>query len=136
MPIFDARTWAALEVSEVERDLALTRYEKAVQSAFRDVADALARYGSIEEELEAQQSLVDAARKTYRLSDARYKKGIDIYLIVLDAQRSLYAAEQGLIAANWVEVHQPGQIVCRAGRRRRLKKRSPYILKKQPRIVR
>jgi multidrug efflux system outer membrane protein len=48
--------------------------------------------------MEAQQSLVEATMETYRLSNARYTKGIDIYLTVLDAQRSLYAAQQGLIA--------------------------------------
>lgn len=104
MPIFDSRTWSALKVSEVERELAVARYEGAIQGAFRDVADALAQYGSIEEELQAQQSLVGATKETYRLSHARYEKGIDIFLNVLDAQRSLYAAEQGLIATHLIKL--------------------------------
>ena len=62
------------------------------------MADALAVRGTVEDQLSAQQSLVDAASETYRLSNARYDKGIDSYLGVLDAQRSLYAAQQGLIA--------------------------------------
>jgi len=97
-PIFDARAWSALEAVKVEREIALARYEKAIQAAFREVADALAVRGTLEEQLSAQQSLVEAASATYRLSSARYMKGIDSYLGVLDAQRSLYAAQQGLIA--------------------------------------
>ena len=98
LPIFDARTWSGLKVTEVDKEIALTQYEKAIQSAFREVADALAKRGTIGDQLAAQQSLVDASAKTYKLSKARYEKGIDIYLIALDAQRSLYAAQQGLIA--------------------------------------
>jgi multidrug efflux system outer membrane protein len=98
MPIFDARTWSAYDVAKVEREISVTQYEKAIQVAFREVADALARSGTVGDQMEAQQSLVEATMETYRLSNARYTKGIDIYLTVLDAQRSLYAAQQGLIA--------------------------------------
>ena len=98
MPIFDARTWAALRISKAEREIALTRYEKAIQTAFREVADALAVRGTLDQRLSAQQSLVDAVSETYRLSSKRYAMGIDSYLGVLDAQRSLYAAQEGLIA--------------------------------------
>ncbi len=98
LPIFDARTWSGLKVTEVDKEIALTQYEKAIQSAFREVADALAKRGTVGDQLAAQQSLVDASAKTYQLSNARYEKGIDIYLNVLDAQRSLYSAQQGLIA--------------------------------------
>ncbi len=98
MPIFDARTWSALTVTKVDKKIAVAQYEKAIQGAFREVADALARRGTVGNQMEAQQSLVDATSKTYRLSTLRYEKGIDIYLNVLDAQRSLYNAQQGLIA--------------------------------------
>ena len=98
LPIFDARTWPALRVSKVDKEIALAQYEKAIQGAFREVADALARRGTMGDQIRAQQSLLDATAKTYRLSTARYEKGIDIYLNVLDAQRSLYSAQQGLIA--------------------------------------
>jgi multidrug efflux system outer membrane protein len=98
LPIFDARTWSALTVTKVEREIAVAQYERAIQGAFREVADALARRGTLGDQLEAQQSLLDATAQTYRLSNARYEKGIDIYLNVLDAQRSLYSAQQGLIA--------------------------------------
>jgi multidrug efflux system outer membrane protein len=98
MPIFDARLWSAYDVTKVEREIALARYEKAIQTAFREVADALAVRGTVDQQESAQESLRDAIRRTYHLSTIRYTKGIDSYLSVLDAQRSLYAAQQGLIA--------------------------------------
>ncbi|HPS93573.1 MAG TPA: TolC family protein, partial [Deltaproteobacteria bacterium] len=98
MPIFDARIWPALKVSRVDREIVLTQYEKAIQAAFRETSDALAVLGTMDERLSAQQSLLDAVSETYRLSNARYAKGVDSYLGVLDAQRSLYGAQQGLVA--------------------------------------
>lgn len=99
LPIFDAGSrWASLKVAEADRDIALARYEKAIQTAFREVADALAQRGTIDEQLAAQQSLTEATAASHRLSQARYEKGVDSYLAVLDSQRSLYGAQQGLIA--------------------------------------
>ena len=98
LPIFDTGSrWASLTVSKLDREIALAQYEKAIQTAFREVADALSQRGTLGDQLEAQQSLAHAAAETYRLSDARYTRGIDSYLSVLDAQRSLYAAQQGVI---------------------------------------
>ncbi len=98
LPIFDARTWPALKVSEADRKIAVARYERAIQNAFREVADALAVRGTVDRRIAALKSLVDASARSYRLSTIRYEKGIDNYLGVLDAQRSLYAAQQALIA--------------------------------------
>jgi len=99
LPIFDAGSnLANLRAAKIDRDIAVAQYEKAIQVAFREVADALAQRGTVGDQMEAQQSLVNATDKSYRLSDARYKSGIDSYLNVLDAQRSLYSAQQGLIA--------------------------------------
>jgi multidrug efflux system outer membrane protein len=97
MPIFDARTWSAYDVTKVEKEVSVAQYEKAIQTAFREVSDALAVKGTLNQQVAAQQSLVEAVAETYRLSNARYTKGIDSYLGVLDAQRSLYSAQQGLI---------------------------------------
>jgi multidrug efflux system outer membrane protein len=97
MPIFDARMWSAYDVTKVEKEMSVTQYEKVIQTSFREVADALAVRGTVEQQMAAQQSLVDAVAETYRLSNARYTRGIDSYLSVLDAQRSLYGAQQGLI---------------------------------------
>jgi len=98
MPIFDARLWSALDAIKVEREIVLAQYEKAIQTAFRETADTLAQKGTVEDQMKAQESLVNASSETYRLSDARYKSGTDSYLPVLDAQRSFYSAQQGLIA--------------------------------------
>ena len=97
MPIFDARTWSAYDVVKVEKKISVAQYEKVIQTAFREVSDALAVRGTVNQQIAAQQLLVEAVAETYRLSQARYNKGIDSYLSVLDAQRSLYSAEQGLI---------------------------------------
>lgn len=98
LPIFQGgANRAGLEVARVDRDMALARYEQVIQTAFREVADALARRSTIHEQVTAQQSLADAAAESHRLSRLRYEKGIDSYLQVLDAQRSLYSAHQGLI---------------------------------------
>ena len=99
LPIFDAGAGRAnLKAAEVDRDIAVAQYEKTIQTAFREVADALAQRGTIDEQLAAQQSLTGATATSYRLSQARYEKGVDSYLTVLDSQRSLYGAQQGLIA--------------------------------------
>ncbi len=98
IPIFDARTWSAYAVTKIDREIALAQYEKAIQTAFKEVADTLAERGTVDQRVAAQQSLVTAVAETYRLSDKRYTMGIDSYLGVLDAQRSLYAAQQGLIS--------------------------------------
>jgi outer membrane protein, multidrug efflux system len=98
LPIFAGGSNVAnLKVAEVDRDIAVAQYEKAIQTAFREVADALAQRGTIDDQLAAQQSLTDATAASFRLSQARYDKGVDSYLQVLDSQRSLYSARQNLI---------------------------------------
>lgn len=98
LPIFDGGSNKAnLKVAEVDRDIMIARYEQAIQTAFREVADALAQRGTIDEQLAAQQSLTDATAERYSLSQARFEKGVDSHLNVLDSQRSLYGAQQALI---------------------------------------
>lgn len=98
LPIFDGGSNRAnLKVAEVDRDIAVAQYEKAIQTAFREVADAFALRGTIDDQLAAQKSLTDATAESYRLSLARYEKGVDSYLNVLDSQRSLYGSQQNLI---------------------------------------
>src|SRR5690606_32255543 len=87
----------------VRRDIAVAEYERAIQGAFREVADALAERGTLGEELDARQMLLAAARESHRLSGARYQAGVDSFLVLLDAQRTLYAAEQELIATRLAE---------------------------------
>lgn len=98
LAIFDARAWSALTGTKVQREIALTQYEKAIQTAFREVADSLAVRGTVDEQVLAQESLVKAVTETLRLSQLRYDRGIDGYLGVLDAQRSLRLAQQVLVS--------------------------------------
>ncbi len=80
------------------RDIAVAKYEKAIQTAFGEVADALAVRGTVGTQLRAQQALVQASQRSLQLSEARFKVGVDSYLTLLVAQRSLYAAQQNLIS--------------------------------------
>lgn len=104
VPVFDPRTWSAYKASKVQKEVAVTQYQRAIQGAFRDVVDALAVRGTAGRELSAQQSLVNAEAEAYRLSVARYDQGIDSYLSVLDAQRSLYAAQLQLASLRLAKV--------------------------------
>jgi multidrug efflux system outer membrane protein len=104
LPIFDGgANQGGLDSARAARDIQLATYEKTVQTAFREVADALAVRGSLDERLAAQQALVDAYAKTATLAQARFRNGGYSYLEVLDAQRSLYAAQQSLIALQLTE---------------------------------
>ncbi|MEW9150755.1 multidrug efflux RND transporter AdeIJK outer membrane channel subunit AdeK [Acinetobacter indicus] len=98
IPIFDWGTRQAnIRISETDQQIALSDYEKSIQTAFREVNDALAVRENIGDRIAAQRRLVEATNTTYRLSEARFRAGIDSYLTVLDAQRASYAAEQGLL---------------------------------------
>jgi len=100
LPIFaGGKNVAALKLSKTQRDVALAQYELAIQTAFREAADALAERGTTERQIQAQEQLVQSASQALRLSQARYQKGVDTYLTLLDAQRTLYAAQQTLITA-------------------------------------
>lgn len=97
-PIFRAgAARAGVVFSQAQRDAALAAYERAIQIAFREVSDALARQGTIAEQTRATRALVDAAADNFRLADERYRGGIDTFLASLDAQRSLYQAQRSLI---------------------------------------
>ena len=104
VPIFNAGSLrASLKVSEIERDVAVATYEKTIQTAFRETADALAVRAALQERLSAQQALVAATARSHTLSMARYRNGVDSYLDALDSQRSLYAAQQNLISLQLTE---------------------------------
>ena len=104
VPIFNAGSLrASLKVSEVERDVAVATYEKTIQTAFKETADALAVRATLQERLDAQQALVEATARSYQLSTARYRSGVDSYLDALDSQRSLYTAQQNLISLRLTE---------------------------------
>lgn len=104
LPIFQGgRLRANFGVAEADRDIALAQYEKSIQTGFREVADALVLSRTLTDRLQAQRALVAAAAQVHQLSQARYEAGRDSFLVLLDAQRTLYSAEQGLIAARLAE---------------------------------
>ena len=115
MPIFDARTWSAYKATKVKREMAVTQYGRAIQSAFKEVADTLAVRSTVDQQVEAQESLVHAVAETYRLSNSRYDKGLDSYLSVLDAQRSLYSAQQGLVTLHLAKLANRVQLYAVLG---------------------
>ncbi|HEY0681330.1 MAG TPA: AdeC/AdeK/OprM family multidrug efflux complex outer membrane factor [Steroidobacter sp.] len=90
---------ANLDAAHVGRQIEIAQYEQAIQTAFREVADALAERNTLGDQLAARESLVEATATSFRLSQARFERGVDSYLDVLDSQRSLYSAQQGLIDA-------------------------------------
>ncbi len=98
VPIFDAgRLDANYDVAQIERKQTLAGYEKSIQTAFREVSDVLATRATLGEQLEAQYRLQDNFEQTYQIADARFKAGISNYLDVLDAQRSLFSTQQGIL---------------------------------------
>jgi multidrug efflux system outer membrane protein len=103
MPLFrGGANRANLEYTEAQKLLFVARYEQAIQTAFREVADALATRGTLEEQLAAQVALSEAASKSFDLAQARYKAGVDTFLTTLVSQRALYAAKNSLIATQLV----------------------------------
>ncbi|HKI68938.1 MAG TPA: efflux transporter outer membrane subunit [Verrucomicrobiae bacterium] len=101
-PIFAAGTaLAGLDAAEVSKLIQVQNYEKTIQTAFREVADALAVRATVKKQLTANQALVKAERQRYELADARFRHGVDSYLNVLSAQQALYNARQNLIQSRY-----------------------------------
>lgn len=98
LPIFDAgRNLAGLDSAKAGRDIAVAQYEKAIQTAFREVADALVTRTTLADQLQSQQAQANAEAVRFKLSDLRYQNGIASYLDLLDAQRSLFSAQQAVV---------------------------------------
>ncbi len=113
LPLFDGgRNKGNLDYARAGRDGAVATYEKTIQTAFREVADALAQRGTIDEQVAAQTARAEAATVAARLSDARYRAGVDSFLVSLDAQRTSYGAQQQLVTtrlsrgSNLVELYR------------------------------
>jgi outer membrane protein, multidrug efflux system len=99
-PIFDfGLNQANLDIAQIDRDIAIAQYEKTIQTAFREVSDALAGRATLGEQLRAQAAQTHALEIAYRLADLRYRSGASSYLDSLEAQRSLFVAQQLLIQA-------------------------------------
>ena len=98
VPLFDAGLLDAnYDVAKIEREQTLASYERSIQTAFREVSDVLATRATLGEQLESQYRLQDNFEQTYQIADARFKAGISNYLDVLDAQRSLFSTQQGIL---------------------------------------
>ena len=96
---FDALTRKInYKIAQADRDTAVAEYEKAIQRAFREVNDSPSQRARLLEQQQAQQALLNALRETCRLREAPYKTGVDSYLSVLVAQRSLYSGPQSLVS--------------------------------------
>lgn len=116
VPIFaGGANIAGLESSKKARDIALATYEKSIQTAFRDVADALAVRSTIDTRLTAQTRVVEAASETEALSRARFDRGVDSRLTLTDAQRTLYGAQQGLITTRLTRALNLTQLYAATG---------------------
>ncbi|QOY88017.1 efflux transporter outer membrane subunit [Paludibaculum fermentans] len=99
LPIFDSGARkSTVKVAETDRALAVAEYDKAIQTAFREVSDALSQRDSLRSQLVAQKILVTSLEQTYRIAGVRYQAGMDSYLTVLVAQRTLYQGQQGLVS--------------------------------------
>jgi outer membrane protein, multidrug efflux system len=101
LPLFDyGRNNANLGSARAGRDIAVAQYEKSIQTAFREVSDALAGQATYGQQLRAQRAVAEAEAERFKLSDLRYRSGAASYLDLLDAQRSLFAAQQAAVQAN------------------------------------
>ncbi|MGF6273728.1 multidrug efflux system outer membrane protein [Massilia sp. UYP11] len=101
LPIFDyGRNSATLGSARAQRDIAVAQYEQSIQTAFREVADALAGQATFSEQLRAQNAVTEAEADRFNLSDLRYRSGAASYLDLLDAQRSLFQSQQLSVQAN------------------------------------
>lgn len=104
-PIFDAgRNRAGLRSANVSRDIAVAQYERAIQTAFREVADTLAGRTTLADQLQAQINVAEAEAVRLRLSTLRYEAGVANFLDLLDAQRSLFAARQAVIQTRLLQL--------------------------------
>lgn len=136
VPIFTAGlNQANLDIARIEKNIYVQQYQRTIETAFQEVADALAARGTYDDQLQAQQRLVDANADAYNLSQLRFRNGVDDYLSTLDSQRSLYASQQDLVTAKqarlnalvtlyrvlgggWSETNvQPGTIATATGTR-------------------
>ncbi|MCU1728889.1 AdeC/AdeK/OprM family multidrug efflux complex outer membrane factor [Pseudomonas sp. 7P_10.2_Bac1] len=98
LPIFNAGSLrASLDYSKIQKEITVSQYEKAIQTAFQEVSDGLAARQTYNQQLQAQADFVNANQDYYRLAERRYRIGVDSNLTFLDAQRSLFSAQQALI---------------------------------------
>lgn len=96
MPIFDARVWQGYELSKIQKEIYVAQYEKAIQTAFREVMDTLALRATVENQLKTQKELLNSLQRNYDLANQMYMQGVESYFAVLDATKNLLQAKQTL----------------------------------------
>ncbi len=102
LPIFTGGSAQAnFDVTKISKQIDVARYEKTIQTAFREVADALVGRTTLAEQIQALEALVKAQQQRYQVSEVRYRTGVDNYLALLIAQQDLYNAQQSLIQARF-----------------------------------
>jgi multidrug efflux system outer membrane protein len=105
LPIFrGGANKANLDLTKIEKDINIAQYEKTLQTAFREVDDALAARQTLDDQLTAQRAVLEDTSQSYQLADLRFRSGVDSYLPVLDAQRALYAAQQSVISLELIRL--------------------------------
>jgi multidrug efflux system outer membrane protein len=105
LPIFTGgQNRANLDLAHIEKNVTVAQYELTIQTAFREVSDGLSARGTYIDQRRAQEALVAADADAYRLAEMRFRSGVDNFLATLDAQRSLYAAQQGLVTVRQAEL--------------------------------
>lgn len=105
VPLFTGgKLQAELDVAEIRKDIAIARYDKAIQTAFRETADALAGIATYAEQVQARVTGLQANQDYYNLAKNRYEQGVDSYLVLLDAQRSLYNAREAAVSVKLAQL--------------------------------
>jgi outer membrane protein, multidrug efflux system len=105
LPLFTGgKNKASLDLSKVEKDINIAQYEKTLQTAFREVDDALSARQTLDQQLVAQRALLEDTSQSYELANLRFKNGVDSFLPVLDAQRALYSAQQSVISLELIRL--------------------------------
>lgn len=105
LPIFTGGSnMATLEAAKVQRDIAIAQYEKAIQTAFREVSDTLVQHDTVAEQWEAQQLSAEAIIRNAALTEKRYQTGVDSYFTLLNAKLNMYSAQQSLVASRLAKI--------------------------------
>ncbi|PUA20512.1 efflux transporter outer membrane subunit [Glaciimonas sp. PCH181] len=135
LPIFEGgRNRANLTLSEVRKNIAIANYEKTIQTAFSEVADALVARGALDEQLEAQQAFLVAQQERVKLTDLRFKNGIASSNELLDAERDLFSAQQSLIQTRQLRLNNAIDLYRSLGGGLNETTQPPVALAAQPKV--
>jgi len=133
LPIFaGGRNRANLDVARTSKLIEVAQYEKTIQSAFREVADALAARTTLDQQIQAEDALVEAEQRRYGLADVRYRNGVESYLAVLTAQQDLYSAQQQVLLSRLARLSNVITLYKALGGGWEIETKAPAIAKATP----